>query len=225
MNAVSRTRPGAASVSVTMLPPPSPRQARTPIDVEELLVWVYRHQRADRVIWQGAGLHDLEAGLDGVERHGGSSLAAVERILRLGMFVDQSGPGNGALHEDAEAVHRVVEAMAVREEGMRRRDLLITYARMADRPDPMVGQIPRPMPIRTVRGAVLMEPNQRHPKVCPLDYQPSWERIWQARSEYNAWHRGLRLVALTLQGVPLKLWRVKPPAAPDTPWLDAGTKP
>jgi len=213
-----------ASVQVQMLPPPSPRQARTPIDVEDLLVWVYRYQRADRVIGQGAGLYDLEAELDGVERHGSSSLATVERILRLGVFIDRSGPGNGALHEDAEAVHRVVEEMAVREGSVRRRDLLIAYARLACRPDPMVGQIPRPMPIRTVRGAVLMEPNARHPKYCPLDYQPSWERIWQARAEYSAWHRGLRLLALALQGVPLKLWRVRAPAAPVTPWLDLGKK-
>lgn len=207
-------RRATVSVTVSTLAQLRPRQVRRPIDVEDLLRWVYAVQRAH--IAAERGLAELEA------LRGGSSSATevVARVLRLGVIVDRSGPDRGELHPDAERVHRVVMQMDRREAGISRAGLLVMHAKAGDRPDAMVGQVPRPVPVLTVRGRILTEWTDagRRCGFCPLTYEPSAIRILQAREEWEAWHAGLRLVALALQGERLELWRVLPPAVPRRPW-------
>lgn len=210
----------AATVTVRSYTARRPPPGLAPIDVEELLGWTYRRQKAHLICGQGRGLHELEAAADGVVLQGGSSASAVARILALGTMVDQSAPDPGQLHPDAEAVHRVVEQLDHRTRGLPLAWLLIQHARQGGRPDAMVGELPRPAPMLTLRGRIHVEWTDagRRCGHCPLVYEPSATRILQAREEYAAWHRGLRLVALALQGARLSSWRVLAPAAPARPW-------
>lgn len=203
-----------ATVTVATLAELRPRKVRAPIDVEDLLRWVYAVQRAHLVA--DRGLAEL------VALRGGSASTtdAVARVLSLGVIVDTSAPDRGELHPDAEAVHQVVRQLDKRREGVSRAALLILNAAAADRPECFAGVVPRPGPMLTARGRVHTEWTDAGRRLgwCPLVYEPSAERIGQARDEYAEWHAGLRLVALALQSVRLELWHVLPPAVPASPW-------
>ena len=202
------------------------RPARQPIDMEDLLVWTYRDQKADLVIRRGAGLHTLEALADGVEVHGVSACgcASVSRIAELGVRVDRSAPDQGALHPDAETVHRAVMRLDDRVHGLPRSRLVIVNAGRAERPDAMVGEVPRPIPVLNRKGepsVVFSDAGKRY-GTCPVDYQPSATMILTAREEYTAWHAALRLLAMALQHEPkLTRWYPLAPAAPEAPWISA----
>ena len=203
------------------------RPALQPVDVEDLLVWTYRLQRADVVIGRGVGLHGPEAALDDVERYGSSACgcAAVERIARLGVRVDKLGYDPGALHPDAEVVHREVEAMDRRRvQGLPVSRLVILHAARAERPGELACEVPRPIPHLNRLGdpQVVWTDKGRRQGYCPISYQPSAAMVWASRLEYLAWHEALRLLVFALRGEGrLIRWWPLAPAAPARPWESA----
>ncbi|MBS7789262.1 hypothetical protein KTR66_04615 [Roseococcus sp. SDR] len=197
---------------------------RQPIDIEDLLVWTYRDQRADVVIERGIGLFDQEGEADGLVRQRSSAcgVLAVARNALLGWRVDGGGRSAGGLHEDAELVHRAVMQLTGRVQGLPHWRLVIQNAARAERPDAMVREVPRPVPRMHRDGRVLVEWSDKGKRygTCPVEYAPSAALILAAQAEYTAWHSALMLLALALQ-VERKLTRWFPlrPAAPATPWL------
>jgi hypothetical protein len=204
----------------------SAASTRQPIDIEELLVWTYRAQKADQVIRRGAGLHALEALADGVEIHATSACgcAGVARIAELGVRVDQMGRDSGALHPDAEVVHRAVMQLDDKVQGLPRSRLVIVHAARAERPGDLACEIPRPVPRLNRNGSVQVQwlDQGRKRGFCPIDYQPSVALIDAAREEYAAWHAALRLLHLALHDdARLTRWHPLRPAAPAEPWNHA----
>lgn len=116
---------------------------RRALDLEALLVWVVRDQKADRV---GAALHPLEVvahfgllhGLPagaGVYETGisGDGCAAIAQRGELGTDVDGGGPIRGLparLHPDAELVLEALERLPSSE-----RRVILDHARHGDRPE------------------------------------------------------------------------------------------
>lgn len=201
------------------------RAQRQPIDIEQLLIWTYRVQKADQVIRRGGGLHSLEALVDGVQLNATSTCgcAAVARIQELGVRVDVEGRDAGALHPDAEVVHRAVMRLTARVQGRPGWQLIIGHAAWGDRPDSMEGEMPRPIPVLNRRGLPRVEfttPGRRQDEaMCLVEYAPSAASILLAREEYAAWHQLLRLLALALQAEPgLSRFHPLAPAAPAAPW-------
>jgi hypothetical protein len=195
-----------------------------PIDIEALLVWAYREQKADVVISRGVGLHGLEAEADGVAIYAVSNCgcASVARIAELGVRVDRAGRDAGALHPDAEIVHRAVMRLTDRVQGLPRWRLVIQNAARGERPDAMVREVPRPVPIlqRDGRPVVHWTDKGKRYGSCPIEYAPSAALILAAQAEYAAWHSALLLLALALQSEGgLSRWYPLRPEAPATPWL------
>jgi hypothetical protein len=162
--------------------------------------------------------------MDGVELHGSSTCgcAAVARIQELGVRVDLVGRDGGALHPDAEVVHRAVMRLTARVQGRPGWQLIIAHAAWGDRPDAMVGPMPRPVPVLNRKGDPRIEYTSARRKadeaMCLVEYAPSATSILLAREEYAAWHAMLRVLALALQGES-KLGRYPlAPAAPACPW-------
>lgn len=191
------------------------------IDVEALLVWTYRNQRADVVVDHGLGLHRTEASLDGVEFHGASACgcAAVGRIHELGARVDGTG-GCAALHEDAEVVHGAVTRLEPWEVSM-----VVRHARAGDRPDTMAGVRPRAVWDVNRRGQVTVryEPWDKGRRYgwCPVRWTVSIAAMEAARLEYTLWRCALDRVAATLR-IEGRLTRhaVTGPSAPLQPWIE-----
>lgn len=200
---------------------------REPIAIEDLLVWTYRHQRADVVIRRGVGLHDLEAKADGVPVLASSACgcAAVARIAELGVRVDSLGRDRGDLHPDAELVHAAVLDLAGRVNGLPIAHLVISHAARGEVPDAMVGQVPRARPyIHPANGTVRVDwlDAGKRRGVCPIAWAPSWPEIDAKREEYRAWWHALRGLAFALATHP-KLTRYHPlmPAVRYEPWIAA----
>jgi hypothetical protein len=200
---------------------------REPIVIEDLLVWTYRHQRADVVIRRGVGLHDLEAAADGVPVLASSACgcAAVARIGALGVRVDSLGRDRGDLHPDAEVVHGAVQELTGRVHGLPIAHLVISHAARGEAPDAMVGQVPRARPyIHPANGTVRVDwlDAGKRRGVCPVAWAPSWAEIDAKRDEYRAWWHALRALAFALSTHP-RLTRYHPllPAVHCEPWMAA----
>ena len=196
---------------------------RERIDVQALLVWTYRRQRADVVIGSGAGLLDAEAAADEVERHGisGCGCAAVASIERLGCRVDGGGMSAGALHPDAETVHQAVQKLPVPAAQM-----VMRCARWGDVPDWMPRGRPIARAVRNGRGQAVVRceawDRHRHYGWCPIEWVVSVARIEAARREYAIWHSAIRDVAYRLiYENRLTAYRVCPPAVRARPWEHA----
>ncbi len=75
------------------------------IDIEDLLGWTYRVQRADVILGYGLDLWQAERELEGIEWHGHSAdgVYAILRRAELGLRVDVSRPQGGtiSIHPDA----------------------------------------------------------------------------------------------------------------------------
>jgi hypothetical protein len=196
---------------------------RQPIDIEDLLVWTYRDQRADVVIERGIGLFDQEGEADGIvkQREAACGVLAVARSCLLGGRVDGGGRSAGALDEDAELVHRAVMRLTDRVQGLPRWRLVIQNAARSERPDAMVTAVPRPVALlqRDGRPVVNWSDKGKRYGSCPVEYAPSAALILAAQAEYAAWHSALMLLALALQSERLSRWFPLRPSAPARPWL------
>lgn len=198
------------------------RDFRTAMAIDRLLVWTYRHQRADIVIAQGAGLQRIEAAMDGVALGAVSACgcAALARTAALGCQVAGGGGPAGHLHIDAERVHAAVMRLD-RPVAL----LVIRHARQGDAPD----WVPRPRlkPVWDGRGrprlAYDVKDRARNYGWCLVEPTFSQARIDAARLEYRLWHAALRALHVVLCGRVLADYRALPPEAADAPWKNEKT--
>lgn len=130
-----------------------------PMDLEALVTWAIRDQKADRT---DVALFDLEAAAD-VDHDGweprGSSRDGVAEMLRRGEMggcrVDGGGVLRGVqprMHPDAETVADAIGRLR----SLRQRGLVLLHARAGERPEWSAGGqalVPVPVP-ETQRGAV-----------------------------------------------------------------------
>jgi hypothetical protein len=188
---------------------------RIAIDIERLLIWTYRDQRADVVLGRGYGLHDQEAMMDGIGHPRGSdSLVALARIGLLGTRVDGGGPTCDALHADAEITHNVVLALD-RPIGL----LVMQHARDASRPDQITIAPSKPVAAtdargRNVHGYDAWDKNRDY-GWCKLLWTMPLDGADIARVEYGLWHAALRRIAKALdKDRQLTEFRATPPRAP-----------
>ncbi len=198
--------------------------AKKLIDVERLMEWTYRLQKAHLVVDHGVGLHAIEARAAGIQRSENSTLAAVERYGLLGCFVDGGGYAAGAIHADAEAVHDFVRRMADRS-----RWLLLKHGKQASRPEwgehlaPTVRPIWKDRPVYDADGhpaarkfEIVYRSNR--PVWCPVRFIDHTAFATRLREDYAAWHAGLTALATHCSYHPLTSHLVTGPSAPAAPW-------
>lgn len=197
--------------------------SRRRIDIERLLVWTYRGQRADVVLDRGVGLLAIERCVQmGVVTTGTvaarSSWGTISEIQELGVSVDRSAAGSSHLHPDAERVHQAV----LRLEDEFARDLVILHARTGDRPDWKPRARPKFRPVLNQRGTPKIfydaTDRGRHLGFCRVVWIETQADIEYARDAYRCWRTALDRVwhilasASLLDHVPLSA------AAPREPW-------
>lgn len=174
---------------------------REPVDIERLLVWAYRDQRADVVLGAGHGLFDQEAALDSPGRHATSrdGVAAMARIGALGVRVDAGRASAAPLHIDAEVVHEAVTML-----DRWTAPLVIRYARGAGRPDDVIIVPPRPGPLRNERGRIIRRyaewDTARHYGWTPIGWTVEPSTAETVNHEYTNWWRALDALAVALSG-------------------------
>lgn len=182
--------------------------SRKLIDVEDLLIWTYQKQVADKVTAKI---------VHGIFPQGYvSNSVRLGNYARLGVRVDnpvQLFTASAEIHPDAEAVHEQVVQFPALEVG-----LMITHAKAGDRPDWMPGAVPRCVPIQRSNGRPKMEYDAKgkRPVFCPVVYDPDPSVIAFQRSVYTAWHAALQALSNWLDG--LSSYQVEGPAAPAVPW-------
>ncbi|MFZ2869858.1 hypothetical protein [Zavarzinia sp.] len=189
------------------------------IDVEALLVWTYRDQRADLYAC-GAQMHPLERAADGHRVFGRSAdgCAAIEDRAMLGADVDVRGRAIGgmAIDDDAEHVHGLVAALG------QVSSTLMRHARAGSRPGWAADVAPiRIVPLPEIRR--WPDPRQpRHPGhlYCPVVIDDNAREIAFQRGQYTAWVSGLILVAygLRMETGRLRRWHVTDALPPLAPW-------
>jgi hypothetical protein len=175
------------------------RDLREPTDIEALLVWTYRKQRADRVLAADAGLFDQEATIDGGQRSATSrdGVAAMARIGALGVRVNGAAASAGALHVDAEVVHDAVTSLPPIEAA-----LVIAHARAGTRPDDSEIVPPRAGPRRNERGRIIRcyaewDESRRY-GWTPIGWTVEPTTADAVRVEYELWRRALDTLAFAL---------------------------
>lgn len=189
--------------------------ARRFADFEALLTWVYRDQKADLIVAQGAGLHDVEAAADGQARFASSAdgCAAVAKIGALGVRVDGGGSlagRSGALNPLAEYVHEVIGQTITGR-------MAIEYARSDNRPDAMVGKRARFVPDPSRK--YIYDDRGRACACRVVRIGPGPDQISMARRFYAEWWRAVHAARGRLEAA-----GVACPAftAPAEPWAERG---
>jgi len=177
------------------------KDLREPVDIERLLVWTYRDQRADKVLAASSGLLAAEAALDGHGRYltSGDGVATMARIGALGVRVDGGGPSSGALHQDAEVVHEAVTML-----GKIEAHLVIEHARAASRPDQIEIIPPRAYAVRNRLGRATIEyedwDRNRNYGFCSVQWTVAPTTAEVVFLEYAMWWRALDALAVALSG-------------------------
>lgn len=181
-----------------------PRHRRD-TDLEALLVWVYRDQRAD--------VNALKAGR--ATKPGGwgpSNAASMMRRGMLGVKIDCAGSAAmdaGVCHPDAELVHDAVMRLDDLGAG-----LVVHHARTASRPaldDP--DSVPEVEPVRRSNGKVRVEDGPDG-KFCPVRYSIDPEHSAFLLGVYRHWVRAMETVRIEVEGQ-LGDWHVTATAGPE----------
>lgn len=188
---------------------------RKPIDVEVLLEWTYRRQKADVVAEHGVGLHKIERAVGA--RYVGSmtadSAAIIANPVRGGGMVSSAA----ALHEDAEAVHNVVQRLPQPVRGM-----LIACAKTGSRPSWGEGLHTQVVPRLKDNGKPkIIYTNKicNVPLYCELDVLNPPEYLMKLRNDYLTWWQAMAwLVARFKATESLMAHIITGPAAPYAPW-------
>ena len=191
------------------------------IDVERLVVWALRDQRAGEIVDGPVGLEAAEAAAAGAPRRRVSTCgcAAVERVLELGADIRVVGRGGAptpGCSGDAEAVWAAVVGLA----GERSR-LVREHGRLGSRPD-WVPRGARRGPVWE-RGAVpvVRYDGNRHKIApwCALGWAVPREYVEARRASWGVWREGLAMLRRTLdRGGGLRGFVVLGPAVPARPW-------
>lgn len=192
-----------------------------PVDIEDLVIWTYRDQKADRLA--SVGLWDAEARAAGfdVQRVSACGVAKVAAIANLGARVDTGGIGRaGKVHHDAEVVHSLVQPMG--EAGL----LVIAHGRAATRPADGIAR-PRLVPAMWKRPPGPGRPGLAEwstwddgSPYTPLMTYNNADEVAHQREIWATWWRALWAVAKTLQAYPatLRHHRVTGFDTPQEPW-------
>lgn len=192
-----------------------PWTARGSVNVEVLVTWALRDQRAGQSPTRG--LFQAEAEASGLTWYSASSdgCAAIDRIGSVGCRIDVSGPGRDALHPAAEAV---ADAIELADE----RDLLRLLGRVGERPDwrgPPRWIVPESWVVEGVE-AMWCYAERRTGKHCPLIIVCDAATIAAKRAVYVRWWDALEGLAWTLSCRALG-FAVTGPAAAREPWETA----
>lgn len=202
-------------------PPTRAFYSARPIDIEQLLVWAFRDQKAHKVLEARDGLFDQEAALDGhAFQSSRDSSAMMERNGQLGTRVDGGGRSAPHLHDDAEEVYKAVMALTV-DEAM----LVRKHACAASRPDHEAVVPPKAFPVPNRLG----NPTVCYPSDKNRDPGHGWCLVqWTVspvsaeviRIEYAIWHKALKLLAVALAHAGRLIdHRPKMPSAPARPTI------
>ena len=213
---------GRVRIEQGELPPRSRGPAARPwepagsIDVEDLVIWAFRDQHADR--HASVGLHYIEAEAEGLDHYGRSSdgCAALSDIENLGCRIDRSV----GIRRDL--VHPAAEAVAVLVGEIDGGDLVRYHGRLGGRPGDWAP------PVRWWRP-VVVKPNGEaqwertgpgnSPRFCRIIPTITREELLRRRLTYVRWWEALDQLAWRLSMRALG-FTVLPPAAPQAPWDD-----
>jgi len=192
--------------------------AKQNIDIEQLLIWVYRDQAAEAVTSRAAGFGP--ALLPGYAYGSGDSTGPVERYGRLGCSVDCAGAaasGNNELHPDAETIYEAVGF----------NPLIVQHARTGTRPDWMEGEVTHYEPVDGWKddkeGARVPKRYDyditvgigHRPWLCRVRIVNQPSMIIFARAQYGEWWQAMADLSVRLE---LLEYIASPPSAPACPW-------
>jgi len=206
------------------------------VGLAQLLVWVYRDQKADKM--SGRGLWAPEAEADAgpnvqvVKRWSACGCAQIEAIGLLGTRIETTGwQQRPTLHPDAEAIHdRLVEmsredwigALLLRRHGGDAGvpdwdDGVQELGPVFDQRDKMVqDRYDEVVQVIDAVGRNLLVPL----RYCPLEVYPSDDWVELSRGEYRQWHAALTRLMGRLEGVSLTRWRLDGLGAAAEPWVE-----
>jgi hypothetical protein len=205
------------------------QRAKRPIEIQDLVVWVIRDQKAHRIDGAGIGLFEGELAAEGrrVYRRSADGVAATMDNIGIGGRIQRIGHDSGELHPDAELVWGLIAKLP---DPCR---LPVIEAGRTGEP-PQGAWLPEPglVPVwrkgprfdregRPAEGSFKMiYDSNRNAISCPLEpeHEPSY--IASVREEYRNWRAGLEHVARALIAEPerLRRWSVRPPRFADAPW-------
>lgn len=211
-------------------------QAKRSIEIEKLLHWAYRDELSKRTTSSAEGIWDqiaeygqrggIDPGHGAAQRYPHFGLPhpdaeeiekAVARLENL--ILDWSASCDAIMGDMAPLIQKR-DVLMVR--SLRTAALVTMHANMGSRPD-WREDPPRPYFIQAERGRnrakiigqCLSKDRYTVGAYCPLQWEPSPLNIAVARAEYACWHRGLTMLAQTLD---LDSHTALPPAAPGRPW-------
>lgn len=181
-----------------------------PVDVVELVNWVYADQRAHEVDGRGIGLHEGERVAEGLlrteEAGGGNPFIKFAEVMILGVRVDRQGYDIGDLHPVAEAVNELVMAMP-----LPAAKLIVHFAERREVPsgarfDIKLGPSWKVEPRYDIgqcsacgqfhalpksSAFYVVYDRNRNAQYCPLEFDYGPDFMAKLRAEYVAWHDAL----------------------------------
>lgn len=217
--------------------PASPSRSRpqlVPTGLAQLLIWVYRDQKAE--VMSGRGLWAPEAEADAppnalvVRRWSGCGCAQIEAIGILGSRIDATGwQQRPVLHPDAETVHDQMVAMS--KDDWIGALLLRRYAADGSAPDWGDGE-QELGPVFDARDKIIQDRYDEVVEVvdaigrqllvplryCPVEAYPSDDWMDMSRGEYRQWFAALGRLQARLQGLPMSRWRLDGLGVEAEPW-------
>lgn len=217
------SRHGTVRVEPSDVPPRSHGPAARPwepegaIDVEQLVVWAFRDQKADR--FAGVGLHSIEASVEGLEPRGRSAdgCGALADIEHLGCRIDRRV---GIVRDE---IHPAAEAVAVLAAEVEGGDLVRFYGRLGGRPDGWAE------PSRWWRPVVWVKVGEEgqwertgrgnSPRYCRIIPTVTRAELIRRRLAYLRWWEALDTLAWRLSMRALG-FTVLHSSAPPAPWLE-----
>jgi len=206
-------------VPMSKAPPMRPWEATGSIEVEQLAIWAFRDQKADR--FASLGLFAIEAQAEGLQVGGrsGDGCGALAEIENLGCRIDRQ---SGAIRD---IVHPAAEAVAVAVHEIEDGEMVRFHASLGGRPDGWKDPVRWYRPVvwikygeegqweRTGRGT-----SPRFTRIIPTVTRSelarrriTYLRWWEALDRLH-WQLSMRALGFT----------VLPPAAPVAPWEGEG---
>lgn len=184
--------------------------------IEDLLVWVYKRQRAHTSMMGNDDLQTLYRGSrmtdDGRTTDG---CAAIAERGELGVDrIDGGGYRMNRVHADAETVHERVDRLPPA-----KRRLVIRWALEGEAP-PWSAHRPRLLPMLNSRGVQRFQYDERrNPIACLLAWDTEPTDVLAMNTDYALWHEALLSLAVELSAPGLLAHHVVGlPRAVAAPW-------
>jgi hypothetical protein len=193
-----------------------PWEAEGSIDVEQLAIWAFMVQRADRYV--GVGLYAAEASAAGCEPRGRSTdgCAALGDIANLGCRISVGVVVTPNVHPVADLVASLCEDI---EDG----GLVSFHAGLGGRPDGWrkPERLFRPV-LWKVEGQLAQSERSgrgNSPMITRVMPVTTWAEIYRRRDLYGRWWEALHQLSWRLSMRALG-FVIRPPSAPQAPWLE-----